>query len=48
MTRGDQQLGGRVVWVAAGLAGIYVVIHLPMLYRSLVEWVRLVGALFGQ
>ena len=48
MTRGDQQLGSRVVWVAVALAGTYIVIHLPMLYRSLVEWVRLVGALFGQ
>ena len=48
MTRGDQRRGGRVVWVAVGLAGIYIVIHLPMLYRSLIEWVRLAGALFGQ
>ena len=48
MTGGNERLGGSVVWVAVGLTAIYIAIHLPMLYRSLIEWGRLIGALFGQ
>lgn len=48
MTGGDERVGGTVVWVAVGLTGIYIAIHLPMLYRSLIQWSGLVSALFGQ
>jgi hypothetical protein len=43
-----RRVGGSVVWVAVGLTGLYIAIHLPMLYRSLIEWGRLVSALVGQ
>lgn len=47
--RGDSEPAGTsAAWVAAALAGIYIAIHLPMLYRSLIEWGRLASALFGQ
>jgi hypothetical protein len=48
MTSGDERIGERVVWVAVALTAIYVAIHLPMLYRSLIQWGRLVSVLFGQ
>jgi hypothetical protein len=48
MTDSDARIGAGVVWIAVGLAAIYIAIHLPMLSRSLIEWGRLVSALFGQ
>ena len=48
MTHGNERIGGRVVWVAVLLTATYIAIHLPMLYRSLTEWGRLLGALVGQ
>jgi hypothetical protein len=48
MRADTEPAGASVVWVAVGLAGIYIAIHLPMLYRSLIEWGRLASALFGQ
>jgi len=48
MTNDNERVGGRVVWVAAVLTGIYIAIHLPMLYRSILLWGGLVNALFGQ
>jgi hypothetical protein len=48
MTDYTERVGDRVVWVAAGLTGLYIAIHLPMLYRSLIEWGRLLSALLGQ
>ena len=48
MTRENQRIGGRVVWVTVLLTAAYIAIHLPMLYRSLTEWGRLLGALVGQ
>ena len=48
MTDDSERIGDGVVWVAVGLTGIYIAIHLPMLYRSLIEWGGLVGALLGQ
>jgi hypothetical protein len=48
VTDGDERVGRRVVWVAVCLTGIYIAIHLPMLYRSLIQWGSLVSALFGQ
>jgi hypothetical protein len=44
----SERVGDSVVWVAVGLTGLYIAIHLPMLYRSLIEWGHLVGALLGQ
>ena len=48
MTDDRERVGDRVVWVAVGLTGIYIAIHVPMLYRSLIEWGRLLSALLGQ
>jgi len=48
MTNDTERVGDRVVWVTVGLTGIYIAIHLPMLYRSVIEWSRLVSALFAQ
>ena len=48
MSDGGEAVGGRIIWVIAGLAAVYVVIHLPMLFRSLIECGRLVSALLGQ
>ena len=48
MTAGDAPIGGRATWIAIALAAIYIGIHLPMLYRSLIEWGLLVSAFFGQ
>jgi len=49
MTTDDKErVGGSVVWVAVGLTGLYIAIHLPMLYRSLIEWGHLLSALVGQ
>jgi len=48
MTHSEPRISGRAVWVALGLAAVYIAIHLPMLYRSLIAWGRLAGSLFGQ
>lgn len=48
MTDGREQVGSSVVWIAAGLTATYIAIHLPMVYRSLIEWGHMVSALFGQ
>jgi len=48
MTDDKERVGGGAVWVAVGLTGLYIAIHLPMLYRSLIQWGRLVSALVGQ
>ncbi len=48
MTDDRERIGGSVVWVAIALTGIYIAIHLPMLYRSLILWRGLVAALLGQ
>ncbi len=36
------------VWAAVALTAVYIAVHLPMLYRSLLLWGGLVSALFGQ
>ncbi len=48
MTDDRKPVGGSVVWVAVVLTAIYIAIHLPMLYRSLILWGRLAVALSGQ
>ena len=48
MTHGGQHSGRVVAWLALVLTATYIAIHLPMLYRSLVEWGHLVSSLFGQ
>lgn len=48
MADDTERVGDGVVWVAVGLTGIYIAIHLPMLYRSVIEWSRLVSALLVQ
>ena len=48
MTDDKERVGGGAVWVEVGLTGLYIAIHLPMLYRSLIQWGRLVSALVGQ
>ena len=45
---GNERIGGGVVWVAVALTATYIAIHLPMLYRSLIEWGRLLATLVGQ
>lgn len=44
----DAPVGNGVVWVAAALATVYVLIHVPMLYRSLLLWRGLLMAAVGQ
>jgi hypothetical protein len=48
MTDDNERVGDRVVWVAVVLTGIYIAIHLPMMYRSAILWGGLVSALLGQ
>jgi hypothetical protein len=40
--------GSGFVWAAVALTAVYIAVHLPMLYRSLLLWGGLVSALFGQ
>ena len=48
MTDGNERVGSTVVWIALALAALYIAIHLPMLYRSVIQWEELLSALFGQ
>lgn len=44
----EEMAGSGFVWVAFGLTAAYVLVHLPMLWRSLLLWGGLLSAAFGQ
>ena len=46
MTNGEVSM--RFVWAAVGLSAVYVLVHLPMLARSLLQLGWLLGAAVGQ
>jgi len=49
MKRDVQPVSAAFVWAAVLLTAVYVVVHMGMLQRSLMQWAGLVNALlFGQ
>jgi hypothetical protein len=48
VTRREDMAGSGFVWAAVGLTAAYVLVHLSMLYASLLLWGGLFGAAFGQ
>lgn len=44
----EEMVGSGFVLVAVALTAAYVLVHLPMLYRSLLLWGGLFSAAFGQ
>jgi hypothetical protein len=48
MKRDAETVSSVFVWAVVGLTAVYMLVHLPMLYRSLLLWGGLFGAAFGQ
>ena len=48
MKDNEEPVGDGVVWVAVALTAAYVMVHVPMLYRSVLLWGGLLRAAVGQ